>query len=742
MMKVTIPGLSGFLTGLLLFGVVGSATVVPVTASAAKLEEIIVTAQRRQQNLQDVPITITPLSGERLTNIFTGADDIRGLAVRLPGLYAESSNGRLAPRFYIRGLGNTDFDLAASQPVSVVVDEVVQENVILKGFPIFDLDRVEVLKGPQGSLFGRNTPGGIVKLETVKPAHETSGYVNAAYGTYETFNLNAAIGGSLVPDVLAGRISVLYQDRAAWVENKVQSDDLSGFTEFAWRGQLLWTPGERLRVQANLHGRDYEGNAAEFRANIIARGSDSLVDFFERDSVTHDAGNTSAQQYQGFGGSLRVEYDIAEDYVFKSITAYEQTDGSSRGDVDGGSGFGAIANPAPIPFPSDTEDGIEDLAQFTQEFSVAHDSVRLDWQAGLFFFDSTLDIKTSPFFVPSTTVRHENQAWAVFGQATWSLTDDLQITVGARYTDDQKDLEALQANGEVAPESVDGSELSFDVALSYVLNDQFNLYARVAHGFRAPTIQGRDVAFGGPVSVADSETITSWEGGFKSELFDNRLRLNAVAFYYFIEDQQLSAIGGAENRIQLVNADEGEGRGFEIDLEWLLSENLLVSLGYSLNETELKDSNLRIGVCGSGICTVRDPIEEVTNDMGVVTQRLAIVDGNPFPHAPRDILYVTVSGSWPIPIAKGSVFFAADYSRQGDTEFFLYDSEEFQSSGNFELGARVGYRAASNLWEVALFGRNITDEENLKGGIDFNNNTAYLNEPRIIGVSFKLQLRN
>ncbi len=141
-------------------------------APSASLGEIIVTAQRRSENIQDVPLSVAPLEGERLAAMFEGGGDIQVLAARVPSLYVESSNGRLAPRFYIRGLGNSDFDLAASQPVSIIVDEVVLENVILKSFPMFDLERVEVLRGPQGTLFGRNTPAGIVKFDTRKPTQE------------------------------------------------------------------------------------------------------------------------------------------------------------------------------------------------------------------------------------------------------------------------------------------------------------------------------------------------------------------------------------------------------------------------------------------------------------------------------------------------------------------------------------------------------------------------------------------
>ena len=149
---------------------------------AIVLEEITVTAQRREERLEDVPISISTMKGERLASIMEGGEDIRALAGRVPGLNAESSNGRVAPRFYIRGLGNTDFDLAASQPVSIVMDEVVMENVILKSFPLFDIQRVEVLRGPQGTLFGRNTPAGIIKFDSVRPSEEFNGYARLTIG--------------------------------------------------------------------------------------------------------------------------------------------------------------------------------------------------------------------------------------------------------------------------------------------------------------------------------------------------------------------------------------------------------------------------------------------------------------------------------------------------------------------------------------------------------------------------------
>ena len=192
------------------------------------LEEIVVTAQKREEALQEVPISVATTSGVRLDSLFSGGEDVLALSGRVPGLYAESSNGRAAPRFYMRGLGNIDFDLAASQPVSFVMDEVVMENVVLKGFPLFDVQNIEVIRGPQGTLFGRNTTAGIIKVNTRRPDDDFSGYVKGSYATHATTNLEGAVGGSLIDGVLSARVSALTRSRDNWITNGVYRSGVTG----------------------------------------------------------------------------------------------------------------------------------------------------------------------------------------------------------------------------------------------------------------------------------------------------------------------------------------------------------------------------------------------------------------------------------------------------------------------------------------------------------------------------------
>ncbi|MBT8086237.1 MAG: TonB-dependent receptor [Woeseia sp.] len=709
------------------------------------LEEITVTAQRREENLQEVPISVTAVSAERLDSMFEGGEDIRAIANRVPSLYAESSNGRLAPRFYMRGLGNDDFDLAASQSVSIIVDEVVQENVILKSFPLFDVARMEVLRGPQGTLFGRNTPAGIVKFDTRKPSDEFNGYVRATVAGMGTANLEGALGGSLNDSrTLKARVSILRQERDDWIDNGFtgQNSAMGGFSEFAWRTQLEWEATDDLSALVNLHGRNYEGTASVFRANVLTTGSNDLNQNYDRDTVFYDEGSNNPQQADAFGGSLTINYSLNQSMTLTSITAHEQVNNFSLGDIDGGNGADFLPAVGPcqptsssrpcIPFPSQTQDGIDNLDQFTQEIRIANDGDGYFWQAGFFYFDSEFAVTTTPFFVPPTTVVHSNEAFALFGQLSYDINDRFTMTGGLRFTDDEKELQAFNSPIPVAPVSVSDEQVSWDLSGLYTVNDTVNLFVRIADGFRAPTIQGRDIAFFGQPSIAKSETILSVEAGIKATLADDRVRINGSIYSYTVDDMQLTAVGGAMNSIQLVNAKEGKGSGFDVDVEWLLTEDLLLGFGLGYNDTEINDPNLLVAPCGSGQCTVLDPDPTPADGNNFV-----LVDGNRFPKAPEWLGNIVLQ--YNNDLGGGDEFFVnLDYAYQGETQILLYEAVEFETDSQFELGARIGFSRNDGQWELAAFARNLTDEENLKGVIDFNNNTGFDNEPRIVGVSFSM----
>ena len=258
------------LLGVLPAGLMLAVTSMPASAQIeGVLEEITVTAQKREESLFEVPISVATLSGENYEVLFSGAEDVLALSGRVPGLYAESSNGRAAPRFYMRGLGNIDFDLAASQPVLVVMDEVVMEDVVLKSFPLFDMQQVEVIRGPQGTLFGRNTIAGIIKFNTARPTEETEGYVRAGWGTFNTMNLEGAVSGALT-DNLNARFSGLYRTRDNWITNaNTGQESLGQYDELAARLQFDWAITDNLSALISLQARDLEGTSSIFRANVF-----------------------------------------------------------------------------------------------------------------------------------------------------------------------------------------------------------------------------------------------------------------------------------------------------------------------------------------------------------------------------------------------------------------------------------------------------------------------------------------
>ncbi|MDQ7078258.1 MAG: TonB-dependent receptor [Robiginitomaculum sp.] len=206
------------------------------------------------------------------------------------------------------------------------------------------------------------------------------------------------------------------------------------------------------------------------------------------------------------------------------------------------------------------------------------------------------------------------------------------------------------------------------------------------------------------------------------------MRLNADIYYYRIKDMQLTAIGGAGNFNQLINAKKGIGYGFESDVEWLAADYLVLTAGFALNKTEFRDPNLTVPICGSGQCTPLDPLDANGN---------AIVNGNPFPQAPKVTGNFTARYSIPAG-PDGDFYVFTDWSIQGKTNFFLYESAEFKTSGNFEGGLRVGYARNDKAFDFGFYVRNITNERNVIGGIDFNNLTGFTKDPRTFGISLTM----
>jgi len=733
-------------------GFLGAASVVAITAAmsgvavaetaeaaadaapGSQVGEIIVTATRRAERTIDVPVAVTAISGQKLDVLNSSGLDIRFLSGRTPSLVVESSFGRTFPRFYIRGLGNTDFDINSAQPVSVVYDDVALENPLLKSYPVFDLADVEVLRGPQGTLFGRNTPAGVVKIDSAKPSDTYGGYGSISWGTYNTVNAEGAVGGPLGGGFSA-RLSGMLQRRDGWVTNTdpVGKQDLEGYSDAAMRFQLAYKADD-FDALLNLHGRVLHGTPRVFRAGIFQQGSNKFVPDFDVDKVALDG--RLSQKVKSAGASLHLNYHLDGLGQLHSISSYEETNVTSDGDIDGGDNY--VFPPLGLNnalFPVSTG-GTSRPQEYSQELRFESEQFgKFRGQAGVYFFYSNLSYNELDFTTTGAidgNVRHHDQSRnvGVFASGEYKATDALTVRAGLRYSDDHK-KDLIFGDGILtgvtlpAQNKVNGSNLSGDISATYVVNPDMNVYARIATGYLGPAIQDRVNFFSVP-TTAKQQTTTSGEAGIKTRLFDGRVRFDFDGYYFVTKDMQLTAVGGTFNSARLLNADKAIGAGLEMDIEAQPIDNLSLTLGASYNYTEIKDANISIAPCGSGVCTVNDPLNSDGN---------ALIDGNRLPQAPRYVVNATARYAWPL--ASGDqIYVYTDWFYRSSINYFLYDASEFRGRYELQGGLRVGYQTQNGL-EVAAFVRNITNQIRSESAIDFNNLTGMVNDPRTYGVALK-----
>ncbi|MBR0558871.1 TonB-dependent receptor [Neokomagataea anthophila] len=720
------------------------------------LENVIVTAEHRKENLQKLPISTSVINGNTLRMFQAdGSDTLLSLSGRSPSLYVESTTGRIFPRFYIRGLGNNDFYLGASQPVSIIQDDVVLEHVVLKSNPAFDIQQVEVLRGPQGSLFGRNTTAGTIRFDSYKPTNDFHGRADVSYGSYNTTNMDLGFGGPLLANILSFRLSGLFQHRDNWVDNRFAgpSDDgtatprknaLGGFDERDARLQFLFTPTARLSILASGHARDYDGTSTLFYRQSIQKGTNAVPQDFHRNSVQYDEGQNNPQSYHTYGGSINAAYDL-NSVKLTSITAYETSHGWSLGDTDGGAAANYPVRGVPNGYGL-SRGRLRGLDQVTEELRLANnDKGRWKWQIGGLYFNShdNTEFDQRAFFLNTAAhnpnnwvLLHDvNTSWGIFGQSSYQLTKRLTLTGGVRLTNDTKNTWLLHTANTIANVAtytgrryvrLSATKPSWDVSALYQLTSNVNAYARIARGFRGPTIQGRSAVFNADFTTANAETNTSYEAGLKTQLWNNRLRLNTDGFYYVVDNIQLNGNDSNGNGV-LFNANKARGWGMESEAELRPISNLLLTAGVSLLHTEIDDKRVYAQVCalnGAVVCTVENPTINVRGST------FAQINGNPLPNAPRYNLNFTAR--YDLPIGHGDAFWATDWNVQGYTSFVPYKTKEFTSNGNFEGGMKLGY--SWKKYEMAVFVRNITNNKNLKGVID-NYMAGVYNDPRIIGIS-------
>ncbi len=708
-------------------------------ATATGFEDLVVTASRRNENARDVPVAVSVLSGEKLSILNSSGLDVRFLSGRVPSLNVESSFGRTFPRFYIRGLGNTDFDPNAAQPVSVVYDDVALENPMLKAFPIFDVANIQVLRGPQGTLFGRNTPAGVVKIDSAKPGDTLNGYGSVSWGTYNTVNAEAAVGGPLGGGFSA-RASGLLQRRDNWVTNTATTGladkKLEGYRDLAGRFQLAYDSSD-FHALANVHARDLDGTPRVFRAGIIQQGTNDLIAGFDKSKAALDG--LTSQRLTAFGASLRLDYHFEGLGTLYSVTAYEKANVESTGDIDGGNVYRFPPLGLNVALFDVNTGGRTKPREFSQELRFATEEFGgFRGQFGAYYFNQTLDYNETSYFLGSSTTNtlidhaNKNKNFGIFASAEYKVDPALTLRGGLRYSKDTKTdtVSGFAPSFAVPPgylpvtAHVEGDNVSWDVSATYTASEQVSVYARFATGYLGPAIQDR-VQFGSQQTTAGEQTTISGEAGIKTQNAAKTLRFDLTGYWNRTKNIQLTAVGGGNNSARLLNADKAIGYGIEAELTARPVEGLDLSASGSWNYTEIQSPGLAVGPCGSGQCTVLDPLN---------ANGLAVIDGNRLPQAPRFVANWTARYS--VPVGSGEAFVFTDWAYRSEINFFLYEATEFRGKSSLEGGLRVGYKTAGGI-EGAVFARNITNQIRIVSAIDFNNLTGFINEPRIIGVELK-----
>lgn len=717
------------------------------TADDTGLKDITVTATRRSESSKNVPISVTAIGGEKLDVLNSSGLDIRFLSSRTPSLQIESSFGRTFPRFYIRGLGNTDFDINAAQPVSVVYDDVALENSLLKSFPVFDLQNVQVLRGPQGTLFGRNTPAGVIKIDSARPSDTFGGYGSVSYATYNTVNAEAAVGGPLGGG-FSFRASGILQHRDNWITNTSRAASatpkLEGYTDYAGRFQLGYTDGD-FNALFNVHGRGLDGTPRVFRAGLFQQGSNNFSAGFRPDRVALD-GYTS-QSLSQWGVNLKLDYHFDGIGTLYSITAYERAAVESTGDIDGGNNytFPALGLNNAL-FPVNTG-GRSRPVEFSQELRFASDEfngIRL--QGGAYYFLQKLNYNEFAYNFPTTGNRatdlnqdiahaNTNENYGIFASVEYKPIDDLTLRAGGRYSHDRRDDRVSGFSPNFFGPSLNfrtranAGEFTWDVSATYAVSPLVNIYSRVATGYQGPAIQDR-VTFGSLPTAARKQTTLSAEAGIKGTNADKTLRFALDGYWYRTDDLQLTAVGGGANSARLFNADHAVGYGAELELEARPVPQLVLTASGSYNFTEIRDSTIAVGSCGS-LCTTTRPTFTIPGQFG----NFISIDGNDLPQAPRFVANATARYS--VPIGSGELFFYTDWAYRSSINYFLYEALEFRGRPLLEGGLKLGYKTASNM-ELSLFTRNVTNQIRSISAIDFNNLTGFINDPRIVGGSIRV----
>ncbi|MYM22716.1 TonB-dependent receptor [Duganella sp. FT135W] len=541
---------------------------------APEVQQVTVTATRRAQGIQAAPVAVTALSADTIKD-----DELRvinDVTRYVPNFTGQSTEGRERPRWFLRGVGSNDPSTTSLSPVGFYADDVYINSVFGQGTPLFDVGRIEVLRGPQGTLWGKNTIGGAINILSKRPEFTPGGYAKIGFGNNNSNIVEAAGGGALVPEQLAGRISLYHEQGDSEINNRATGRRFGGFEDDAVRAQLLLQTAPGNEVLLNLHGRQYHGG-----------GNPWAVAGVDHHSVALNARNSD--EIATAGANLTANWQLGNGVGLTSITAYEHVERTLFGDGD----YTA----------AELDRGRSTLAsgQWSQELRLTSSpQQQLSWIAGLHLFRENLGSAAADGTLPGTTAtafqlntfQQRTTSAALFGSATYQVSDAFDLTAGLRWTQEKKNLVLDGYSGSNVAfsnlaqwwnQSTSGfshdlaqnrsdtwSAPTWDLSPVYRISPTQRVFGRVARGFRSGgynTAALSNAAF----RTVTPEYLTSYEAGYKSEWLRRSVIFNATAFHYDYKDIQVFALApsstGSGTVSTLSNAGQGKSQGLELELK-------------------------------------------------------------------------------------------------------------------------------------------------------------------------------
>ncbi len=685
---------------------------VPPAHAQGALEEIIVTAQRRDEVLRDVPVSVAVFSPESLAG--SGVSGTTGLPALVPSIQLVRSGP--SAMFYVRGVGNSSAGTGEEGANAFYVDNVFIADLKQTALKFNNIERVEVLKGPQGTLFGRNSSGGLVNVITREPGRQFEAKVNVGVANYETYTAQAYVAGP-VTDTLSADIALTMTDQQeGWGRDQVTGKDVRLGWDWGVRSKWVWLPDDSTRVTlAGEYAKSSDNFSTAFR---LAPGSVSTGGILP--PADPYGTNTPDEQFSDmklWGLNLTAEFDLTW-AMLTSITGIRENRNHSGFDADTGPLKPAAGMDLAYIELRDT------ATSYQQEFRLASESDGpWSWQTGLFLLYTEAELhpqtSTGLAFASAPLITGgqnsvfstlETTSYALFGELSHELTDSTLLTAGLRYTRDRLDFEGEQIPLQItmpnptAPFSVDDSvtetEPTWRLSIRQDLTESINVYASYNRGFKSGTYSMSNIT----VAPVRPQTIDAYEVGIKSLLLDDRLRLNLSLFQYEISDYQVRATSGSSPVAILLNAAEVEVRGVEVEFEAAPLDNLRLYGSATWLDSEFTDfpnaplTHLSPASCAAGGSTGA-PTGGTTTCFGSAT-------GNDTPLAPR--FAGNVGASYTLLMgAAGELELSAIYS-YNDGYYFEPDNRLEQPAFS-TLNASVAWSPTPH-WAVELWGRNLENE--------------------------------